>query len=244
VTRAEAGASATLRVAVTLFAFDADPGTPLNRALHLLRSGGGVPAGELLPKERFGEGAQRLVAGAGVGLSGKRSQHGEQLTLIGLQDAPARNRSVTAWYLGSTALQEVSGPGEWIPAGRHTKAGADEADWIKLAQRRLRSEARFLAGAAALLGEVFTADDLLRLHVSLHGGPEGSERTFRRRIQELRDTGVLRSIRVSEVAAVRDRVLRFRSPAGTGGRPPELLRYSGSGGETEELAGLRTRRLG
>ena len=91
---------------------------------------------------------------------------------------------------------------------------------------------------------MFTGDDLLRLHIALHGGPEGSERTFRRRIQELRDTGVLRSVRDSEVAALRVRVPRFRSPAGTGGRPPELLRYSGSGGEDEQLAALRARRAG
>ena len=96
--------------------------------------------------------------------------------------------------------------------------------------------------AAALLGDVFTGDDLLRLHIALHGGPKSSERTFRRRVQELRDSGVLRPVRDSEVAALRLRVPRFRSPAGTGGRPPELLRYSGSGGEEEQLAGLRTRR--
>jgi hypothetical protein len=44
------------------------------------------------------------------------------------------------------------------------------------------------------------------------------------------------------VAALRLGVARFRSPAGTGGRPPELLRYAGSGGEEEQLAVLRTRR--
>ena len=46
------------------------------------------------------------------------------------------------------------------------------------------------------------------------------------------------------VAALRLRVPRFRSPAGTGGRPPELLRYSGAGGEDEQLAALRARRAG
>jgi hypothetical protein len=93
-----------------------------------------------------------------------------------------------------------------------------------------------------LLGEVFTGDDLLRLYNALHGEPEGSERTFRRRVQELRDSGVLKPVRDSEVAALRLRVARFHSPAGTGGRPPELLRYTGTGGEQEQLAVLRTRR--
>jgi hypothetical protein len=46
------------------------------------------------------------------------------------------------------------------------------------------------------------------------------------------------------VTQLRLRVPRFRSPAGTGGRPPELLRYSGSGGEDEQLASLRARRAG
>jgi hypothetical protein len=99
-----------------------------------------------------------------------------------------------------------------------------------------------VAGAVTLLGEVFTGDDLLRVHVALHGGPEGSERTFRRRVQELRDSGVLKPVREADVAALRLRVTRFRSPAGTGGRPPELLRYAGSGGENEQLAVLRARR--
>jgi hypothetical protein len=51
-------------------------------------------------------------------------------------------------------------------------------------------------------------------------------------------------VRDTEVAALRLRVPRFRSPAGTGGRPPELLRYSGAGGEDEQLAALRARRAG
>jgi hypothetical protein len=101
-----------------------------------------------------------------------------------------------------------------------------------------------VAGAAALLGEVFTGDDLLRLHIALHGGPRSSERTFRRRVQELRDAGILKSVPEREVTTLRQRNARFRSPAGTGGRPPELLRYSGSGGDEEQLAGLRARRSG
>ena len=125
------------------------------------------------------------------------------------------------------------------PAPRCSGAAA-----LRSALDRLRADTRQLAGAAALVGDVFTGDDLLRLHVALHGGPEGSERTFRRRIQELRDSGVLRPVRDTEVAALRLRVPRFRSPAGTGGRPPELLRYSGAGGEDEQLAALRARRAG
>jgi hypothetical protein len=138
----------------------------------------------------------------------------------------------------------VEGQASWIAAGRSPKLPAADAEAFRAALERLRQETRHLAGAAALVGEVFTGDDLLRVHMALHGGPEGSERTFRRRIQELRDTGVLRSVRESEVAQLRLRVPRFRSPAGTGGRPPELLRYSGSGGEAEQLAALRARRAG
>jgi hypothetical protein len=139
---------------------------------------------------------------------------------------------------------KLAGPGAWTSTGRGLRLDAGDTAAFREALERLRTDTRQLAGAAALLGEVFTGDDLLRLHVALHGGPEGSERTFRRRIQELRDAGVLKPVRDSDVAALRLRVPRFRSPAGTGGRPPELLRYSGSGGEDEQLAALRARRAG
>ena len=126
--------------------------------------------------------------------------------------------------------------------GRSLKLDAAGTAALRTALDKLRADTKTVAGAVTLLGDVFTGDDLLRLHIALHGGPQSSERTFRRRVQELRDGGVLRPVRDSEVPALRLRVPRFRSPAGTGGRPPELLRYSGSGGEDEQLAGLRARR--
>ena len=138
--------------------------------------------------------------------------------------------------MAAVPYTEEVAPGRWSSPGR----GGQGA--LKAALERLRAETKNVAGAAALIGDVFTGDDLLRLHIALHGGPKGSERTFRRRVQELRDGGVLRPVPDREVAALRLRVPRFRSPAGTGGRPPELLRYSGSGGEEEQLAGLRARR--
>src|ERR1035437_5587451 len=99
------------------------------------------------------------------------------------------------------------------------------------------------ASLGALDGSgAWAAAKSLRLDVALHGGPEGSDRTFRRRIQELRDGGLLRPVADREVATLRARVPRFRSPAGTGGRPPELFRYAGTGGETEQLVALRARR--
>jgi hypothetical protein len=132
---------------------------------------------------------------------------------------------VTAWYYATVPYAEVARPALWSLPGRGLRLEAPDSAALKAALERLRSESRHVAGAVGLLGEVFTGDDLLRLYVALHGGPEGSE-----------------PVRDSEVAALRLRVSRFRSPAGTGGRPPELLRYAGSGGEAEQLAVLRTRR--
>jgi hypothetical protein len=128
--------------------------------------------------------------------------------------------------------------------GRGLRLEARDNAALRLATERLRQDTRQVGGAAALLGDVFTGDDLLRVHVALHGGPEGSDRTFRRRIQELRDGGLLRPVADRDVAALRARVPRFRSPAGTGGRPPELFRYAGTGGENEQLVSLRARRGG
>ena len=240
-----AKATASLSVAVAVFSFDPEPDTAPGRALHVLTARRGLPRADLEGRETFAEAAARAVAESGLGLEGGRRARGAglRLHLVGLDDgAGGRNRNVTAWYYATGPHLEVARPGAWTVAGRSTKLDAADSAAFRAALDRLRTDTRVVAGAVGLLGDVFTGDDLLRLHVALHGGPEGSERTFRRRVQELRDGGVLKPVRESEVAALRQRVSRFRSPAGTGGRPPELLRYSGSGGETEQLAVLRARR--
>jgi hypothetical protein len=152
--------------------------------------------------------------------------------------AEERRRSAD---LAGVLPEPLDGFGAWA-AAKSLRLEARDAAALRQATERLRQDARQVGGAASLLGDVFTGDDLLRLHVALHGGPEGSDRTFRRRIQELRDGGLLRPVADREVATLRARVPRFRSPAGTGGRPPELFRYAGTGGETEQLVALRARR--
>ncbi|HZS15575.1 MAG TPA: hypothetical protein VFC09_13340 [Candidatus Dormibacteraeota bacterium] len=238
-------APAALAVQAVVFSFDPDPGTTPGRALHVLTAGRSLPSADVERGERFADAAQRAVEAAGGHLGGgRRRGGGGGLQLVGLDDEPSRgNRTVTAWYLAVAAYDEEAG-GKWASVGRGLRLDAGATAALKAATDRLRADTRTVAGAAALLGEVFTGDDLLRLHVALHGGPRSSERTFRRRVQELRDAGVLRSVPEREVASLRQRHARFRSPAGTGGRPPELLRYSGSGGEDEQLAGLRARRAG
>jgi ADP-ribose pyrophosphatase YjhB (NUDIX family) len=242
VQRMAKAAPAALAVQAVVFSFDPDPGTSPTRALHVLTTKGGLPGADLERGERFVDAAQRAVAEAGVQLGGRRGR-GAGLQLAGIDDEPGRgNRTVTAWYMATAPYEEASGPAKWSSVGRGLRLDAGAGNALKAATERLRSETRTVAGAAALLGDVFTGDDLLRLHIALHGGPRSSERTFRRRVQELRDAGILRSVPEREVTALRQRNARFRSPAGTGGRPPELLRYSGSGGEDEQLAGLRARR--
>ncbi|HXA30212.1 MAG TPA: hypothetical protein VN193_15860 [Candidatus Angelobacter sp.] len=239
-------APAALAVQAVVFSFDPDPGTAPGRALHVLTSGRGLPSADVERTERFADAAQRAVeaAGGSVGGGGRR-RAGASLQLVGVDDEPGRgNRTVTLWYSAVAAYDEGAGGAKWASVGRGLRLEGGAANALKAATERLRSDTRTVAGAAALLGEVFTGDDLLRLHVALHGGPRSSERTFRRRVQELRDAGILKSVPEREVAALRQRNSRFRSPAGTGGRPPELLRYSGSGGEDEQLAGLRARRSG
>jgi len=236
-------APAALAVQAVVFSFDPDPGTTPGRALHVLVSGRSLPSADVERSERFADAAQRAVEAAGGTVGGGR-RRGASLQLVGVDDEPGRgNRTVSLWYMGSAPYEEGSSA-RWSSVGRGLKLDAAGASALKAATDRLRSDTRTVAGAAALLGEVFTGDDLLRLHVALHGGPRSSERTFRRRVQELRDAGILRPVPEREVAALRQRHARFRSPAGTGGRPPELLRYSGSGGEEEQLAGLRARRAG
>jgi hypothetical protein len=242
-------APAALAVQAVVFGFDPDPGTAPTRALHVLTAGRSLPTADLERNERFIDAAQRAVEASGLQLGGGRrgrAAAASPLQLVGVDDEPGRgNRTVTAWYMATATFdQEPTGSGKWTSVGRGLRLEGGAAGALKAAGDRLRAETRTVAGAAALLGDVFTGDDLLRLHVALHGGPKSSERTFRRRVQELRDAGVLRSVPEREVAALRQRHPRFRSPAGTGGRPPELLRYSGSGGEDEHLAGLRARRAG
>lgn len=240
------GVQAALAVAVAVFGFDPDPGTPPSRALHVLSVRHSLPRVDLDQRERFSEGALRAVGEAGLALEpGRRIRAAAaRLHLVGIDDTPApRARTLTAWYYAIAAFSELPGPGGWVAAtARGMRLDGADGVTLRVALERLRADARHVAWAAALVGEVFTGDDLLRLHTALHGGPEGSERTFRRRVQELRDAGVLRPVRDNEVAALRLQVPRFRSPAGTGGRPPELLRYSGAGGELEQLASLRARR--
>ena len=237
------GVQAGIAVGVAVFGFDADPGVPPTRALQVLTSRRGLPKGELETRERLAGAATRIAAEAGVDLSSKRSGRAERIHLVGIDDEPGRGlRTITAWYYATAPLGEDPGARAWVPAGRSLKLDARDSAAIRLALDRLRQDARQIGGAASLLGDVFTGDDLLRVHVALHGGPEGSDRTFRRRIQELRDGGLLRPVSEREVAALRARVSRFRSSAGTGGRPPELFRYTGSGGENEQLVALRARR--
>ncbi|HET9051200.1 MAG TPA: hypothetical protein VFO60_05815 [Candidatus Dormibacteraeota bacterium] len=230
-------AQAALLAQAVVFGFDPDPATPSSRALNVVTVRGGLPTADVEKNERVEAAALRAVSEAGLDLGKRRG-----LALVGLHDDPGNNRSLTPYFMTTAPFGELTGAGRWSPVGRSLRLDALAAQALKAATERLRAETRNVAGAATLIGDVFTGDDLLRLHVALHGGPRSSERTFRRRIQELRDTGVLRPVKDTEVAALRLRVQRFRSPAGTGGRPPELLRYSGSGGEDEQLAGLRARR--
>jgi len=236
---------AALTTSVVVFGFDPDPGTASSRALQVLTVRNSLPSADVEGRERAAAAAAGAVSAAGLDLEGRGRGRGRvaPLQLIGLGDEPGRGaRTLGLWYMTTAPYGEVAGPGRWSSAGRGLRLDAAGQAVLRVALERLRAETKNVAGAAALLGDVFTGDDLLRLHIALHGGPKGSERTFRRRVQELRDSGVLRPVRDSEVPALRVRVPRFRSPAGTGGRPPELLRYSGSGGEEEQLAGLRARR--
>lgn len=235
-------AQAALTVQVAVFGFDPDPATPRNRALNiLLTAGGKLPAVAVDQRETTAAAAARAITETGVDL-GRR---GSALTLVGLGDQPGRGaRTLSAWYSAAAPIAPVRGgsKGRWTATGRSLRLDAEGTAVAKAALDRLRDDARHVGGAAALLGEVFTGDDLLRVQAALHGGLDSSERTFRRRVQELRDSGVLKPVKDSEVAGLRQRIARFRSPAGTGGRPPELLRYAGGGGEDEQLAGLRARR--
>ncbi len=223
------GAMAALSAGVAVFGFDPEPGTPASRALHVLTLKRTLPTGDLGPKERFPEAALRAAAEAGIDLGGRRgARGGQRLHLVGVDDDPARARSVTVWYYAAArtgrCLVQASGRRR-DEACASTPPGAAA---LRAALDRLRADTRQLAGAAALVGDVFTGDDLLRLHVALHGGPEGSERTFRRRIQELRDSGVLRPVRDTEVAALRLRVPALPIAGGHRGQAPRAAPLLGS----------------
>jgi ADP-ribose pyrophosphatase YjhB (NUDIX family) len=236
-------AQAAMAVGVAVFGFDADPAVPPGRALQVLTVRRSLPRGDLEARERFAAAAVRVAAAAGVDVGVRKGVRSERLRLVGIDDDPGRgSRTVTAWYYATAPIGEVTGPGTWATAGRGLRLEARDSAAIRLATERLRRDARQIGGAAGLVGDVFTGDDLLRVHVALHGGPEGSDRTFRRRIQELRESGLLRPVPDRELTTLRAKVARFRSPAGTGGRPPELFRYAGSGGEQEQLVSLRARR--
>lgn len=236
------GTQAAIAVGVAVFGFDADPGVAPSRALQVLTVRRGLPKGDLEARETFAGAATRLAAEAGIDLAPRRGGRSDRLHLVGIDDEPGRGpRTVTAWYYATTSLGALAGSAEWV-ASKGSRLELRDTAALRQATERLRHDARQVGGAAALLGDVFTGDDLLRVHVALHGGPEGSDRTFRRRIQELRDGGLLRPVADREVATLRARVPRFRSPPGTGGRPPELFRYAGTGGENEQLVALRARR--
>jgi hypothetical protein len=238
-----AKAQASLGVRVAVFGFDPNPETSAVRALLVLSVQQALPGADLSGRETFEAAGLRSVEAAGLRLEGGRRGRPARLRLVGLDDSPlGRPRTVTAWYYATSPLVEVRRPAAWVAAARPPRMDAASVTALRAALDRLRADSRHVGGAIGLLGEVFTGDDLLRLYTALHGEPEGSERTFRRRVQELRDAGVLRPVRDADVAPLRLRVPRFRSPAGTGGRPPELLRYAGSGGEEEQLALLRARR--
>jgi hypothetical protein len=241
-----AKAQASLGVRVVVFGFDATPETPANRALQVLTQRQGLIGAEPEARESLDSAAVRAIEEAGVRLEGARRNRAGRLHLVGLGDSTGGrgNRVLTAWYYATVPHAEVPRPAAWTAANRGVRLGAGDAAVLRAALEKLRTDSRYVGGAISLLGDVFTGDDLLRLYAALHGDLEGSERTFRRRVQELRDAGVLKPVRDSEVAALRQRVLRFRSPAGTGGRPPELLRYAGSGGDDEHLVVLRSRRGG
>src|SRR2546428_7199649 len=180
------GATGELSSGAAVFGFDPEPRTPASRALHVLTLKRGLPRADLGARERFAEAALRAVAEAGLDLGARRGgRGGQRLHLVSVGDEPGRVRGVTVWYYATAPFGKFGGPGAWSPAGRGLRLETRDAEAPRGALERLRSDTRQLAGAAALVGDVFTGDDLLRPHVALHGGPEGSERTLRRRIQGL-----------------------------------------------------------
>ena len=209
-------AQASLGVRVAVFGFDPDPrrrrpAVPSTSS----RSSRRCPRPSWTPGRPSRRPGARAVGEAGVAsrwAAGPRRGPPPP----GRPRRPARRqtRAVTAWYPRDRPFRGGAAAGG-MGAGRSGPApGGPDTAAFRASLDRLRADSRHVAGAVALLGEVFTGDDLLRLYVALHGGPEGSERTFRRRVQELRDAAFSSPSANSEVAALRLRVPRFHSPAG------------------------------
>ena len=145
------GAMAALSAGVAVFGFDPDPGPPASRALHVLTVKRTLPTGDLGAKERFPEAALRAATEGGIDLGGRRGARGAQrLHLVGVDDDPARTRSVTVWYYAAAPYGPDPGPGVWSPTGRGLHLDAQGAAALRAALDRLRSDTRQLAGAAAL----------------------------------------------------------------------------------------------
>src|ERR1019366_8521333 len=113
------GAMAALSAGVAVFGFDPEPGTPASRALHVLTLKRTLPTGDLGAKERFPEAALRAATEAGIDLGGRRgARGGQRLPLVGVDDDPARARSVTVWYYAAAPYGPVPRPGVWSATGR------------------------------------------------------------------------------------------------------------------------------
>src|SRR5579884_3326119 len=160
------GVTAALSAGVVVFGFDPEPGTPANRALHVLTARRALPRAELEARERFTDAAERAVSAAGLELGGRRRAP-QRLHLVMLEDDPGRARAVTAWYYAAVAFAEHADQAGWTSVGRSLRLPAADNAAFRGALDRLRQDTRQLAGAVALLGDVFTGDDLLRLHVAL-----------------------------------------------------------------------------
>ncbi|MBV8195653.1 MAG: hypothetical protein JOY80_09005, partial [Candidatus Dormibacteraeota bacterium] len=159
------GVTAALSAGVAVFGFDPDVDTPASRALHVLCLRRRLPQADLEARERFTDAAVRAVEDAGLDLGGRRGgREAQRLHLVDVGDALGRARSVTVWYYATAPFTRLPGPGAWSAAGRTLRLEAEDAAAFRVALDRLRADTKQLAGAAALLGDVFTGDDLLRLH--------------------------------------------------------------------------------
>src|SRR5579884_1276548 len=161
------GVTAGLSAGVAVFGFDAGPGTPAGRALHVLTLRRGLPQVGLEGRERFTDAAQRALAEAGMGGGRRGARPSQPLRLVTIAEDTGRARSVVAWYYTMAPFAPVEGGAVWTPVGRGLRLDARDGEALRAALDRLRVDTRQLAGAAALLGDVFTGDDLLRLHIAL-----------------------------------------------------------------------------
>lgn len=228
-----------LRVGVVVWSFDPDPHVATADVLQVASMGGRLPCGVVPFAEHSDDARVRILLSAGVELAGGRRHRGPSLSLLRMDDVMGPDRVLTMWYHGTTAHDALTAPGQWVPA--HALTDRSDVGVLSASREKLRLDVRLLGPAMSLLGEIFTVDELLRLSSSINGGGVGSERTLRRRVQELRDLGLVTVVRDNEVDSIRQRVPRFRSLPGVGGRPPELLRYSGRE-PTAPFAFLRVRK--